>query len=287
MKRYFIFAILLCTVVFLIFGFGSMQYFKTAGEASLHSSKSDALQDANVHSEDLSDDLLPVSTENPDDSEDVFDSDENADNEDMVDAAINEAVEESRIIDLSTFVLVKDYIPDVQIDLRYSKSNNFTGVVIYDFNDAFLRYGTVEKLKKAQEALRGYGLKLLIWDAFRPVEAQYKLWEVYPDSRYVANPNKGFSSHSRGNTVDVSIVSLDGTEVIMPTDFDDFSPLADRDYDDCSSVAAENAKRLEEIMEGVGFKPYFEEWWHFSDSDQYPVEKRTLQDLGLIKDIVP
>ena len=128
---------------------------------------------------------------------------------------------------------------------------------------------------------------MLIWDAFRPVEAQYKLWEVYPDSRYVANPNKGFSSHSRGNTVDVSIVSLDGTEVIMPTNFDDFSSLADRDYDDCSSVAAENARRLEGIMEEVGFKPYFGEWWHFSDSDQYPVEKRTLQDLGLIKDIVP
>lgn len=66
-----------------------------------------------------------------------------------------------------------------------------------------------------------------VWDAFRPVSAQFRLCKVYPDSTYAANPNTGFSSHSRGNTVDSTLVYSDGTEMQMPTGFDDFSPTAD------------------------------------------------------------
>ena len=65
------------------------------------------------------------------------------------------------------------------------------------------------------------------------VDAQFKLWELCPNSKYVANPNKGFSSHSRGNTVDITLIKADGGEVQMPTGFDDFSLKADRDYTDC------------------------------------------------------
>jgi D-alanyl-D-alanine dipeptidase len=124
-----------------------------------------------------------------------------------------------------------------------------------------------------QEALKQQGLYLKIWDGFRPVSAQFKLWEVYPDPTYVANPNNGFSSHSRGNTVDITLVYADGTELVMPTEFDVFSRLADRDYSDCSPETAENALLLEELMIMHGFKPYSGEWWHFSDSQSYPVEE--------------
>jgi len=126
----------------------------------------------------------------------------------------------------SDFVRVLDYIPDLIIDLKYAGTENFTGVAIYDSGEAWLRYGTVNKLIQVQTELKemGYGLKL--WDGFRPPAAQWKLWDICPDPTYVSDPNKGFSNHSRGNTVDITLVDGTGRELEMPTGFDDFSKMA-------------------------------------------------------------
>ena len=172
----------------------------------------------------------------------------------------------------AAFVMVTDHIPNIFIDLRYATENNFTGEVIYGFQDAYLRYGTVRKLIAVQNELRSQGLILKIWDAFRPTDAQFRLWEVCPDPNYVADPTKGFSSHSRGNTLDITLCYADGTELKMPTGFDDFSALADRDYSDCAPEAAANAKLLESIMTKHGFTGYAGEWWHYSDVDNYDVD---------------
>lgn len=172
-----------------------------------------------------------------------------------------------------TMVRVLDYIPDIKIDLRYSTKNNFTGKKVYEFKEAYLRYGTVVKLKRVQTRLKKKNYILLIWDAYRPVYAQYQLWKICPNPAYVANPHNGYSSHSRGNTVDITMLTLQGEEVKMPTDFDDFSERADRDYSDCSPEERKNAKRLENIMKEEGFTPYSGEWWHFSDTHKYPVKK--------------
>lgn len=169
------------------------------------------------------------------------------------------------------FVRVIDYIPDMAVELRYATEHNFTGQRIYDFSQVWLRYGTVKKLMAVQEELRQQGLSLKLWDGFRPPSAQFRLWEVCPDSKYVSNPHKGFSSHSRGNTVDITLVDGSGKELQMPSGFDDFSPLADRDYSDCPQEAAENAKLLEQLMLSHGFKAYSGEWWHFTDTQAYPV----------------
>lgn len=168
-------------------------------------------------------------------------------------------------------VLVQDYIPTIFAELRYATANNCTGQVIYDFTEARLRYGTVQKLARVQEALLKDGYSLKIWDAYRPVYAQFKLWEVCPNSAYVANPNNGYSSHSRGNTVDITLVKADGTEIPMPSDFDTFSTLADRDYSDVSQAARENASILEQAMLAEGFVGYSAEWWHYSDGTVYEV----------------
>ena len=168
---------------------------------------------------------------------------------------------------------VADYLPDISADLKYATADNFTGQVIYEFTDAYLRYGTVQKLSNVLEALEEQGYSLLIWDAFRPTAAQFRLWEICPDPVYVANPETGSSSHSRGNTVDLTLAALDGEPVEMPTDFDDFSPLADRDYSDVPASAAANAQLLEDVLTACGFQPYTGEWWHFSDLDNYPVEE--------------
>lgn len=170
------------------------------------------------------------------------------------------------------FVRVLDYLPGAVQYLPYATEDNFTGRVIYDFTDAYLRYGTVKKLQKVNADLAQLGLTVKIWDGFRPVSAQFRLWEAVPDPTYVANPNVGFSSHSRGNTIDLTLVDLQGNELDMPTGFDDFSAKADRNYNDCSEGQRANAEILEAIMEKYGFKGYAGEWWHFSDTQDYPVE---------------
>ena len=115
------------------------------------------------------------------------------------------------------FVRVRDYLPDVLQELPYAGTENFTGHRIYEFTEVFLRYGTVKKLQAVCAELAGQGLTLKIWDGFRPVSAQFRLWEVCHDDTYVANPNRGFSAHSRGNTVDVTLVDSLGNELEMPT----------------------------------------------------------------------
>ena len=171
-----------------------------------------------------------------------------------------------------TFVRVLDYIPTAYQELRYATENNFTKQRIYDFEDVYLRWGTVKKLQQVAIDLAELDLYIKIWDGFRPVSAQFVLWEVYPDPTYVANPNQGFSSHSRGNTIDLTLVDPQGREVEMPTGFDDFSAKADRDYADCTEAAADHARILELLMEKHGFTGYSGEWWHYSDVTDYPVE---------------
>ncbi|MDO4481941.1 MAG: M15 family metallopeptidase [Bacillota bacterium] len=185
----------------------------------------------------------------------------------------NEAGEENVMIRDEDFVNVKEYIPDIEVELKYASEDNFTGWVIYDFDEAYLRYGTVRKLAEAQDKLKEKGFRIKIWDAFRPVSAQFKLWEVYPDDTFVANPNTGASSHSRGNTVDITLVKTGGDYVEMPTGFDDFSEQAKRTYEGVSEAAKMNSLLMERIMEECGFEPYENEWWHFSDRDEYPVEE--------------
>lgn len=170
-------------------------------------------------------------------------------------------------------VRIKDYLKDVEIELKYAGTDNFTGCVIYDSEEAYLRYGTIKKLAFVCERLKEEGLRLKIWDAFRPVSAQFRLWEVYPDATFVANPNTGYSSHSRGNTVDVTLLYEDGGYVEMPTAFDDFSEQAKRAYIGVSDKAKRNSMLLEKIMVEAGFVPNENEWWHYSDTQEYPVEK--------------
>ncbi len=178
------------------------------------------------------------------------------------------------------FVRILDYIPTASQELFYSTEQNFTGQRIYEFVESYLRYGTVKKLMLVSQELNQQGFYLKIWDGFRPVSAQFKLWEILPDDTYVADPRKGFSKHSRGNTVDLTLVDANGQELEMPTQFDDFSSKADRNYSDCTDLQRENAMLLQTTMEKYGFTGYYGEWWHFSDVDVYPVEKEFQPPLG-------
>lgn len=168
------------------------------------------------------------------------------------------------------YVLVNKYIPDIYVELMYATDNNFTGVRIYGFTDAYLRYGTVKKLANVQKELKEQGYSLKIWDAYRPFEAQQKLWEVYPDPNYVANPADGMKKHNLGGTVDITMVAADGSIIPMPTEFDDFSLKADRNYSDIDNEeAVNNVMILQNAVENNGFTGYQGEWWDYSDTVEY------------------
>lgn len=171
------------------------------------------------------------------------------------------------------FVRISDYIPNADIDLAYATTENYTQQTIYDFSDAYLRYGTLQKLSDVCDELKEHGLNLKIWDAYRPISAQARLWEVCPDPTYVSPPDTGNRTHCRGSAVDVTLIDQDGNELEMPSGFDDFSAKGDRDYSDCSETAAANAQLLQSIMEKHGFTGYSGEWWHFTDKDTYPIEE--------------
>jgi len=178
---------------------------------------------------------------------------------------------EQAVPDDEDIVLIRNYAAGIIVDLKYASTDNFTGKTIYDFTEPSLRYGTVVKLARVQNELLSMGYSLKIWDAYRPFAAHQKLWEICPDPTYVSDPATGTLGHCRANAVDVTLVRADGSEVEMPTGFDDFTSLADRDYSDVSAQAAENALLLQRMMEKYGFKGYYGEWWHYSDTVNYPI----------------
>jgi D-alanyl-D-alanine dipeptidase len=163
-------------------------------------------------------------------------------------------------------------VPGVVLDLRYATTNNFTGHVLYPEARAWLRRGTAQRLAAVQRDLKAMGLGLKVFDAYRPLAVQRQLWERVPDERYVANPATG-SRHNRGAAVDVTLVRSDGTELLMPTPFDDFSERAHRSFRDLPADALANRDLLERVMTRHGFVGLPTEWWHFDDVDyrQYDV----------------
>ncbi len=159
-------------------------------------------------------------------------------------------------------VPVADLDSTIVIDLKYATPDNFVGEVLYDTSLCFLRKSVAERLVRVQRWLRkqGYGLK--IWDAYRPLSVQKRMWELVPDPRYVADPSKG-SRHNRGAAVDVTLVDSLGNELPMPTVFDDFTQRAHRDFADLPDDVIRNRDMLEEAMRREGFIPLPTEWWHF------------------------
>lgn len=173
------------------------------------------------------------------------------------------------------FVKISDFAPTIKIDLRYSTTNNFTGKVIYDFTDAYIRYGTMKKLVAVQKELAEKGVGLCIWDAYRPLSGQEALYySADPEDRgiYVASPKGG--NHTKGHTVDVTLYDLSTGKLLeMPSGFDDFSEKAHPDkLSDDTELARENVTTLINAMtKDNRFSTISSEWWHFVDTDSYEI----------------
>jgi D-alanyl-D-alanine dipeptidase len=156
---------------------------------------------------------------------------------------------------------VRSWAPGIRVDLRYAGTRNRFGQPIYDSGRCFLRESVARRLAAVDKTLQESGVGLLLWDCYRPREAQERLWEDTPDKRYVADPKKG-SRHNRGAAVDVTLIGVDAQPLPMPTDFDDFSAAAHRDAK-ADPQASQNRERLRKAMERGGFSGIATEWWHF------------------------
>jgi D-alanyl-D-alanine dipeptidase len=162
-------------------------------------------------------------------------------------------------------VELKKIIPNVVLDIRYATTNNFTGKKLYDNDRCFLRRAVAEKLLNAQTDFNTMGFGLKIHDGYRPISVQKKMWAIYPHEGYVANPKKG-SRHNRGAAVDVTLINLrDGKELLMPSNYDEFSERAHRNYTGAPEEASRNRDLLERVMTKHGFVGLPTEWWHFDD----------------------
>ncbi len=166
---------------------------------------------------------------------------------------------------LSDLVEVKKVVPKVVLDVRYATTNNFTGKKLYGTDRTLLRRASAHKLRDAQTEFNEMGLGLKIYDAYRPIAVQKKMWAVFPHEGYVANPAKG-SRHNRGAAVDVTLISLrDKKELLMPSGYDEFTEKAHRNYANASAEAIRNRDLLERVMHKHGFIGLPMEWWHFDD----------------------
>lgn len=163
---------------------------------------------------------------------------------------------------MDQLVDVRSFIPQIQVELKYATADNFTGQVVYHFQQCLLLKETALRLRAIQEEIESMGLGLKIWDGFRPISAQWKFWELVPDPRYVADPREG-GRHTRGTAVDLTLVTKEGKELPMPSAFDDFSEKARQDYMGASQEEIANRELLRTVMEQHGFVGICEEWWHF------------------------
>lgn len=199
------------------------------------------------------------------------------------------------------FVDLATHIPEAIIDSRYYGTNNFVGREIagYDAPNLLMTQKAADALKSVQDNLSLNGLRLFIFDAYRPQCAvdDFLAWSKDPTDQkmketFYPNIDKatlfdaGFlveqSTHSRGSTVDLTLANAAGEPLSMGTIFDFFGEAAHAQYQGITPIEAKNRITLAEAMIKAGFLPYLPEWWHFTLKDEpYPNRyfNETIQEM--------
>lgn len=188
--------------------------------------------------------------------------------------------------DKTDFAEIGSVIDDAAFDIRYYSANNFTGNKIkgYKAPRAYMTKEALSALAKAAEDLRAQGYRLLIWDSYRPQKAvdNFVAWindpedtgdkSFYPELQksdlLTGNYVMAKSGHTRGSTVDLTIIKKDGGFVDMGGTFDLFSEVSHPDYPNLTDEQKNNRKILHDAMVDAGFKALDSEWWHFTLKDE-------------------
>ncbi|MBC7524014.1 MAG: M15 family metallopeptidase [Flavobacterium sp.] len=169
-------------------------------------------------------------------------------------------------IDDTTFVNLKDLSTDFFYDMKYATTDNFLKNKVYDCAKCYLRFKTIKKLIEANTAFRKNGYSIKIFDCYRPLDIQKKMWKLVPNADYVADPKRG-SVHNRGGAVDITLVDLSGKELDMGTKFDFFGIEASHNFQNLSDEVKKNRTLLKETMLQYNFKIFESEWWHYNLTD--------------------
>ncbi|MBW4362118.1 M15 family metallopeptidase [Flavobacterium taihuense] len=167
------------------------------------------------------------------------------------------------LVNDTTFVNLKDYSRDFVYDMKYASEDNFLKSKVYDCAECYLRYKTVKALILANQRMMKKGYKIKLFDCYRPLDIQKRMWAIVPNPQYVANPSKG-SIHNRGGAVDITLVDFDGKELNMGTSFDFFGKEASHDYPNFSKEIKNNRNLLRRIMAKEKFNSFDSEWWHYN-----------------------
>lgn len=160
----------------------------------------------------------------------------------------------------------------VEIVLVYATARNFTGAPVYRRAACYLHPDAAAALERAVELASAQGLRLRIFDAFRPTEAQWALWNHTPDPAFLADPRRG-SPHSRGVAVDLTLVGSDGNALDMGTAFDAFTARSHHGSLEIAPDTQRNRHLLLGLMTAAGWDFYRNEWWHYQlfDPKAYPL----------------
>jgi len=172
---------------------------------------------------------------------------------DLKQSAVNDTV----------FVNLKEYSKDFVYDMKYASSDNFLKAKVYDCAECFLRFKTVKTMIAANSDFMKMGYKIKIFDCYRPLDIQKRMWKIVSNPSYVADPSKG-SIHNRGGAVDITLVDSNGKELDMGTSFDFFGIEASHNYQNLSQEIKNNRELLKKIMIENGFNPFESEWWHYN-----------------------
>ena len=161
---------------------------------------------------------------------------------------------------------------DVELALAYAAPGNLTGKAIYRHSACWLHPDAAAALTRAIALAGELDLKFRIFDAYRPVEAQWALWRHNPDPDFLADPRRG-SPHSRGVAIDLTLIDEAGNALEMGTPFDAFTPLSHHGSTEIPVAAQQNRLILLGLMTQAGWDFYRNEWWHYQlfKSRDYPL----------------
>lgn len=173
----------------------------------------------------------------------------------------NKEVQET--VDDSTFVNIKEHSTEFAFDMKYATTDNFLKANVYGCAECYLRLKTVKALIAANTAFLKQGYRIKLFDCYRPLTIQKKMWAIVNNPSYVADPAKG-SIHNRGGAVDLTLIDSNGNELDMGTPFDFFGRKASHSFTKLPHEVIANRLLLKKVMAENGFQPLDSEWWHYN-----------------------
>lgn len=160
---------------------------------------------------------------------------------------------------------LKLYLPDAEYEQLFNTTQNVIGEPLYGRTVFLLQRDVAKKLQKAYGIFKEDGYTLKVYDAYRPLRVQRRLFEVVQNPHWIADPATTASNHNRGAAVDISLIDdATGQELTFPTPMHTFSEDSARTSTSWSEEARKNVDYMTEVMDECGFNSIKSEWWHFS-----------------------